>query len=139
MSTSTPRNPSSGSAGIEPDTAAAPPDVAAAKPAVVETQPGLVETDPGAAVSKPGLGEPPIPPSPPSANGTRAAGDGERAARGPALPDLQSVLGYLALVPIAVLSAVLNTHRLAQNNYANVFYSAGVKSMLGSFHNFVFA
>jgi 4-amino-4-deoxy-L-arabinose transferase-like glycosyltransferase len=44
----------------------------------------------------------------------------------------------LALVAVLVLSAVLNTHRLAQNGYANVFYSAGVKSMLGSVHDFLF-
>ena len=36
------------------------------------------------------------------------------------------------------LSAVLNTNRLSQNGYANIFYSAGVKSMLRSLHNFVF-
>jgi 4-amino-4-deoxy-L-arabinose transferase-like glycosyltransferase len=44
----------------------------------------------------------------------------------------------VALAAILVLSAVLNTHRLAQNGYANVFYSAGVRSMLGSLHNFFF-
>ncbi len=47
-------------------------------------------------------------------------------------------LGHLALVPILALSAVLNTHGLAQNGYANTFYSAGVKSMLKSWHNFLF-
>ncbi len=36
------------------------------------------------------------------------------------------------------LSAVLNIHRLPQNGYANIFYSAGVKSMLRSLHNFFF-
>jgi 4-amino-4-deoxy-L-arabinose transferase-like glycosyltransferase len=42
-------------------------------------------------------------------------------------------------LPVAiVLSAVLNTHRLAQNGYANIFYSAGDQSMLRSLHNFVF-
>jgi 4-amino-4-deoxy-L-arabinose transferase-like glycosyltransferase len=46
---------------------------------------------------------------------------------------------HLALVPILLLSTVLNTHRLAQNGYANTFYSAGVKSMLLSWHNFFFA
>jgi 4-amino-4-deoxy-L-arabinose transferase-like glycosyltransferase len=44
----------------------------------------------------------------------------------------------VALGGILALSAVLNTHRLAQNGYANTFYSAGVKSMLRSWHNFVF-
>lgn len=47
-------------------------------------------------------------------------------------------LRYVALAGILALSAVLNTHRLAQNGYANTFYSAGVKSMLRSWHNFVF-
>jgi 4-amino-4-deoxy-L-arabinose transferase-like glycosyltransferase len=54
-------------------------------------------------------------------------------------PAPQTLLGYAALTPILALSAVPNTHRLAQNHYANVFYSAAVKSMLGSFHNFFFA
>jgi len=44
----------------------------------------------------------------------------------------------LALVAVLALSAVLNTHRIAQNGYANIFYSAGVKSMLDSLHNFLF-
>jgi 4-amino-4-deoxy-L-arabinose transferase-like glycosyltransferase len=42
-------------------------------------------------------------------------------------------------LPVAMaLSAVLGIHRLAQNGYANIFYSAGVKSMLRSLHNFLF-
>jgi 4-amino-4-deoxy-L-arabinose transferase-like glycosyltransferase len=45
---------------------------------------------------------------------------------------------HAALAGILVLSAVLNTHRLSQNGYANTFYSAGVKSMLTSWHNFLF-
>ena len=45
---------------------------------------------------------------------------------------------YAALVGILALSVVLNTHRLAQNGYANTFYSAGVRSMLQSWHNFFF-
>jgi 4-amino-4-deoxy-L-arabinose transferase-like glycosyltransferase len=51
---------------------------------------------------------------------------------------LPASVGWLALAPVLALSAVLGTHRLAQNGYANVFYSAGVKSMLGSLHNFLF-
>jgi 4-amino-4-deoxy-L-arabinose transferase-like glycosyltransferase len=35
-------------------------------------------------------------------------------------------------------SAVMNTVRLEQNGYSNIFYSAAVKSMLRSLHNFVF-
>ncbi len=36
------------------------------------------------------------------------------------------------------LSAVLNLNKLSQNGYANIFYSAGVRSMLRSWHNFLF-
>jgi 4-amino-4-deoxy-L-arabinose transferase-like glycosyltransferase len=45
---------------------------------------------------------------------------------------------YAALGAILLLSAILNTHQLAQNGYANTFYSAGVQSMLKSWHNFFF-
>jgi 4-amino-4-deoxy-L-arabinose transferase-like glycosyltransferase len=45
---------------------------------------------------------------------------------------------YAALGAILVLSSVLNTWSLAQNGYANTFYSAAVKSMLRSLHNFLF-
>jgi 4-amino-4-deoxy-L-arabinose transferase-like glycosyltransferase len=47
-------------------------------------------------------------------------------------------LRHLALAPVLALSAFWNVNRLAQNGYANIFYSAGVKSMLRSLHNFVF-
>ncbi len=49
-----------------------------------------------------------------------------------------SILHQLPLAGLLAFSAVLNTHRLSQNGYANIFYSAGVKSMLRSLHNFVF-
>jgi 4-amino-4-deoxy-L-arabinose transferase-like glycosyltransferase len=42
------------------------------------------------------------------------------------------------LAAVLVFSATLNCFALGKNGYANSFYSAGVKSMLGSFHNFVF-
>ena len=45
---------------------------------------------------------------------------------------------HAALVAILALSALLGTHRLAQNGWANTFYSASVKSMLKSWHNFFF-
>ncbi len=48
------------------------------------------------------------------------------------------VPAHLALVGVLALSVVLNVNKLAQNGYANIFYSAGVKSMLRSWHNFVF-
>jgi 4-amino-4-deoxy-L-arabinose transferase-like glycosyltransferase len=45
---------------------------------------------------------------------------------------------HLGLAGVLALSAVLNTYRLSQNGFANTFYSAAVKSMLLSLHNFVF-
>ncbi len=54
-------------------------------------------------------------------------------------PDLRSALGWLALAPVLALSAVLGTERLSQNGFANVLYAAAVRSMLGSWHNFLFA
>ena len=43
-----------------------------------------------------------------------------------------------ALAAILTGSALLNGVRLSQNGYANIYYSAAVKSMLRSLHNFVF-
>jgi 4-amino-4-deoxy-L-arabinose transferase-like glycosyltransferase len=54
------------------------------------------------------------------------------------LPAVKPRVHHLALVGVLALSAVLNTRRLSQNGYANNFYSAAVKSMLHSFHNFLF-
>jgi 4-amino-4-deoxy-L-arabinose transferase-like glycosyltransferase len=45
---------------------------------------------------------------------------------------------HLALAAVLALSAIVNTHRLSQNGYGNIFYSAGDKSMLRSLHNFFF-
>jgi 4-amino-4-deoxy-L-arabinose transferase-like glycosyltransferase len=45
---------------------------------------------------------------------------------------------HVALAAVLALSAVVNTHRLSQNGYGNIFYSAGDKSMLRSLHNFFF-
>ena len=47
-------------------------------------------------------------------------------------------LHHLALAGVLAFAAVLDTHRLAQNGYGNIFYSAGDKSMLRSLHNFFF-
>ncbi|MGA2165660.1 MAG: glycosyltransferase family 39 protein, partial [Solirubrobacteraceae bacterium] len=54
-------------------------------------------------------------------------------------PSMRAVLGWAALAPVLALSAVLGTEKLSQNGYANVFYAAGVRSMLGSFHDFLYA
>ena len=64
-----------------------------------------------------------------------AAGTAPRRARLPAALPLARHAGFAVVVGVA---AVLNTHSLAKNGYANIFYSAGVKSMLRSLHNFVF-
>lgn len=55
--------------------------------------------------------------------------------RGRRRPDWRRVGPMLAAMALA---AVLNTWALGQNGYANIFYSAGVKSMLQSWHNFFF-
>jgi 4-amino-4-deoxy-L-arabinose transferase-like glycosyltransferase len=44
----------------------------------------------------------------------------------------------VALVLVLAFSALLELYRLSQNGWANVYYSAAVKSMLGSLHNFFF-
>ncbi|HYM46077.1 MAG TPA: glycosyltransferase family 39 protein, partial [Solirubrobacteraceae bacterium] len=45
---------------------------------------------------------------------------------------------YVALGAVMALSAVLDVNRLSRNGWANIFYSASVKSMLHSLHNFLF-
>jgi 4-amino-4-deoxy-L-arabinose transferase-like glycosyltransferase len=47
-------------------------------------------------------------------------------------------LRHLALAPVLALAAVMNVTHLSRNGYANIFYSAGVKSMLRSLHNFAY-
>ena len=44
----------------------------------------------------------------------------------------------VALVLVLAFSALLECYRLGQNSWANQYYSAAVKSMLGSLHNFFF-
>jgi 4-amino-4-deoxy-L-arabinose transferase-like glycosyltransferase len=45
---------------------------------------------------------------------------------------------HIGFVLVVAFSAVLNTNRLSQNGWANIFYSAGDRSMLRSLHNFLF-
>jgi 4-amino-4-deoxy-L-arabinose transferase-like glycosyltransferase len=82
-------------------------------------------------------------PAPDSASSTQGAQAPEQAPASARQRSLRSLFErahpqYALLAGILALSAVLNTHRLAQNGYANTFYSAGVKSMLESWHNFFF-
>jgi len=42
------------------------------------------------------------------------------------------------MLVVAALWLVLTTHRLEQNGFANIYYSAGVKSMLHSLHNLLY-
>src|SRR5579871_2672395 len=44
----------------------------------------------------------------------------------------------LALAAVIAVSALLECYRLDQNGWANQYYSAAVRSMLGSLHNFFF-
>jgi 4-amino-4-deoxy-L-arabinose transferase-like glycosyltransferase len=45
---------------------------------------------------------------------------------------------HIALTAVLALSAILNVNHLSRNGYANTFYSAAVRSMLRSWHNFFF-
>ncbi len=47
-------------------------------------------------------------------------------------------LAWVGLAGAVAAAAVMNAVRLSQNGYANIFYSAGVRSMLDSLHNFFF-
>ena len=51
---------------------------------------------------------------------------------------VRSALHCAGLAAVLALSAVLEFVKLEQNGYANTFYSAAVKSMLHSWHNFFF-
>ncbi len=77
---------------------------------------------------------PPAPPARAPVGPRLASGAGRRERLLAARPQPR----HLALAGVLALSAVMNTNRLAQNGYANIFYSAAVKSMLRSLHNFVF-
>ena len=44
----------------------------------------------------------------------------------------------LTLIGILLLAVFLNFYRLGQEGYANLYYTAAVKSMLSSWHNFFF-
>ncbi|HEY4452321.1 MAG TPA: glycosyltransferase family 39 protein [Solirubrobacteraceae bacterium] len=84
------------------------------------------------------LGQAADAPSAPPAQGEARhplGGLGGRGTRLLASIPLARTAGFVAVV---ALSAVLNTNRLAQNGYGNVFYAAGVRSMLRSLHNFFF-
>ncbi len=72
-----------------------------------------------------------------------AAGGGERPAvssepAGSERTRRTRALWLAGLLASAAASAVLVTVRLSQNGYANIFYSAAVRSMLDSWHNFFF-
>ena len=84
------------------------------------------------------MSEPPQTATLPSSDRPRNAGepsaDGVHASRWTVRPALH----HVALAGVLVLAGVLNLHRLSQNGYGNIFYSAGDKSMLRSLHNFFF-
>ena len=52
--------------------------------------------------------------------------------------DARLLARHAGLPIVLALSAVLELHRLSQNGYANIFYSAGVQSMVRSWHNFFY-
>jgi 4-amino-4-deoxy-L-arabinose transferase-like glycosyltransferase len=69
---------------------------------------------------------------------SRSSGSAATVARAVAAPRAASSVAAAPLLAAIALSAVLNLWALAQNGYANAYYSAGVKSMLLSWHNFFF-
>ncbi len=70
---------------------------------------------------------PPADPAPQPAAGTRAR-----------LSPEEPRVRYAGLAAVLVISGVLNLNRLSQNGFSNAFYSAGIRSMLDSLHNFLF-
>ncbi len=71
-------------------------------------------------------------------DGGQALGAGRtRQERGQPI-DARRLARHAGLPVVLAVSAVLELHRLSQNGYANIFYSAGIKSMLVSWHNFLF-
>ena len=77
---------------------------------------------------------PPLPPATAEHQVLRPRGANTRERLQAALPMLRPA----GLVVVVAVSAVLNLHRLSTGGYANIFYSAAVKSMLHSWHNFLF-
>ena len=62
-----------------------------------------------------------------------------RALRSERRPRLASVLAYPELLALLALTAVLNLWDLSINGWANTYYSAAVRSMSTSWHDFLFA
>ncbi|GAC1375461.1 MAG: glycosyltransferase family 39 protein [Ktedonobacteraceae bacterium] len=53
-------------------------------------------------------------------------------------PDRPILWSRLALVAVMLLSIALNFYQLGQNGFGNLYYAAGVRSMLDNLHNFFF-
>jgi 4-amino-4-deoxy-L-arabinose transferase-like glycosyltransferase len=87
------------------------------------------------------MSSPPRPARPPAPAGAGIEGDtaSDQARPRPPRALVAGACGrYLGLPVVVAVASVLNVHRLSQNGYANIFYSAAVKSMLRSLHNFLF-
>ena len=88
--------------------------------------------------------QPFVPAAGADAGGTAGPGSGPAGGGAPAPQTAPAGRGgsrWLRHAPIAAVLAfasVLYVHLLGQNGYANTFYSAAVRSMLGSWHNFFF-
>ncbi|BCL78775.1 dolichyl-phosphate-mannose--protein mannosyltransferase [Ktedonobacteria bacterium brp13] len=57
----------------------------------------------------------------------------------PQTTELPSLWRRIALGVVLLLSIFMNFFQLGQNGYGNLFYAAGIRSMLDSWHNFFFA
>ena len=45
---------------------------------------------------------------------------------------------WLALAGVMLISLFMNFYQLGQNGFGNLYYAAGVRSMLDNWHNFFF-
>src|SRR3989442_48425 len=56
----------------------------------------------------------------------------------PNTPSLSRWWHRLALVGVMLISLFMNFYQLGQNGFGNLYYAAGVRSMLDNLHNFFF-
>jgi 4-amino-4-deoxy-L-arabinose transferase-like glycosyltransferase len=62
----------------------------------------------------------------------------EGSARIVKLPDSQILKTALPLTLVAAIAVLARTWQLSQNDFGRQYYAAGVRSMLDSWHNFLF-
>jgi 4-amino-4-deoxy-L-arabinose transferase-like glycosyltransferase len=76
----------------------------------------------------------------PAADGPAAVASPRSAGRRiDARAGVRRLLAYPELLAVLAVAGALNLWNLSENGYANTFYAAAVKSMAGSWHDFLFA